>query len=175
MGTIVIAEEVELPPWIGDHSAFRRWARSSQYPERGKVSYLHGDIWVDNSVEKLIHNMLKTLVTSTWFALASAKDLGQALGDRMMLTNLEAGLSTAGWAVFRARVAHGGPGVPGGGERFSRSRRLSGRSPRGYQQELGSQRHQDLTPALLGGGNTGVLARGLAPHAGAADDFPPRR
>lgn len=100
MGTIVISEQVELPAWIVDHATFLEWARSEKYPARGKVSYLNGDIWVDLSMEKLIHNLLKTLITSTLFAIASEKRMGHVLGDRMMLTNLEVGLSTEPDGLF---------------------------------------------------------------------------
>lgn len=100
MNTIVFSEDVEIPPWIVDHASFRRWACSKDYPERGKVSYLAGKIWVDVSVEKLIHNLLKQAVALAIGNFALTKRLGRFIGDRMMLTNVLADLSTEPDGMF---------------------------------------------------------------------------
>jgi Uma2 family endonuclease len=114
--SVVISEEVEIPSWIIDLPSFRQWARSPAYPERGKVSFLDGEIWVEVSMEKVIHNLLKTLITSTLFAICSARGLGRVFGDRMMLVNPDAGLSTEPDGLFffedsltsgRVRLAEG--------------------------------------------------------------------
>lgn len=95
-------EEIELviPSWVQDHRSFRRWARSPAYPARGKVSYLDGVVWVDLSMEKVRHNLLKTVVAVVLTGLAMAKKSGRFFGDRMMLTNAAVRLSTEPDGMF---------------------------------------------------------------------------
>lgn len=97
---VVISEEVEIPSWVVDHDSFRQWALSPAYPERGKVSFFQGDIWVDVAMEKALHNTLKMAVATTLLAIASSARLGRFFGDRMMLVNADAGLSTEPDGLF---------------------------------------------------------------------------
>ena len=48
-------------PGITDLEAFRRWARSDQFPERGRFAFLRDEVWVDLSMEQAFtHNRVKT-------------------------------------------------------------------------------------------------------------------
>jgi len=65
MVPILLEESVRIPADIVDLESFRRWARSEQFPEYGWFSYLHGEIWVDLSMEQLFtHNQVK--IASPW-------------------------------------------------------------------------------------------------------------
>ena len=54
MSAIVIAEKVRIHAWVVDLESFRRWARSDEFPRRGWFSYLHGELWVDLSMEQVL-------------------------------------------------------------------------------------------------------------------------
>jgi Uma2 family endonuclease len=99
MGSIVFPEQVRIPV-ITDLSAFRRWARSDSFPEHGWFSHLDGDLWVDLSMEELVHNLIKSCICTYVTLLANNEELGPYLGDRMLLTNLDAELSTEPDGMF---------------------------------------------------------------------------
>jgi hypothetical protein len=90
-----IQDEVVIPSWIVDLDTYRQWAHSDQYPERGWISYLDGEIWVDLSREELItHNKVKTAFAFAIMSVLKRIDLGEFLGDRVFLTNAQANLAT---------------------------------------------------------------------------------
>lgn len=95
MTTIVIADQVRIPSWVNDLEAFRRWSRTEDYPERGWVSYLDGEIWVDMEMERLFtHNQVKTQFTIVLGGLVESEELGYFFSDRALLSNEDANLST---------------------------------------------------------------------------------
>ena len=103
MTTVVIQREdqdVRIPKWAGDLAGFRRWAKSDEFPEHGWYAYLDGDLWVDPSMEKLSHNQIKTEISNVLGPLAKQTQSGLYLGDRMLLTNVGAGLSTEPDGMF---------------------------------------------------------------------------
>jgi Uma2 family endonuclease len=95
MSTIVVADQVRIPSWVNDLESFRRWARSDGYPERGWVSFLDDEIWVDMQMEQLFtHNRVKTCFTITLAGLADSAQLGYFFSDRCLLSHEGANLST---------------------------------------------------------------------------------
>ena len=96
MATVIQREEqdVRIPRWVSDLAAFRRWAKSDEFPERGRYAYLDGDLWVDAGMEKVNHNRIKTAVSNVLDLLTKTDQIGIYLSDGMLLTNLKAGLST---------------------------------------------------------------------------------
>ncbi len=95
MSTVVVADQVRIPSWVHDLEAFRRWAHSAEYPERGSISFLDDEIWVDTSMEQLFtHNRIKTCYTITLGSLVEAEDRGYYFSDRCLLSNEAANLST---------------------------------------------------------------------------------
>jgi Uma2 family endonuclease len=99
MPTIVIGDQVRIPK-ITSLAAFRRWARSPEFPEHGWFSYLDGDLYVDVSMEKLVHNLLKTCFVTCLGSLVRQETRGHYCGDRMALINDDAGLSTEPDGMF---------------------------------------------------------------------------
>ncbi len=89
-----MSEQVRIPAWVKDLKSFRRWARSDDFPEQGWFSHLNGELWVDLSMERLIHNQIKTTYTIVVGGMVVAENVGRYLSDRMLLTNLDALLST---------------------------------------------------------------------------------
>jgi Uma2 family endonuclease len=95
MSTIVIADQVRIPCWVNDLESFRRWSQSRDYPERGWVSFLNGEIWVDMSMEQLFtHNQVKTEFTVVLGELVKREEMGYYFSDRVLLSNELANLST---------------------------------------------------------------------------------
>jgi Uma2 family endonuclease len=100
MSAIVIGEQVRIPAWVVDLDSFRRWARSEEYPERGWFSHLNGELWVDLSMDRLAHNQIKGAIGTGLTLIVKENRLGFYLGDRMLLTHLDAALATEPDGMF---------------------------------------------------------------------------
>jgi Uma2 family endonuclease len=95
MSTVVVADQVRTPSWVNDLESFRRWSRSDEYPERGWVSFLDGEVWVDTDMEQLFtHNRIKTCLTVALGGIAESEEIGYYFSDRASLSNEAADLST---------------------------------------------------------------------------------
>src|SRR5262249_2256123 len=42
-------DRIQIPNWVVDLDSFRRWAEDDGFPEKGQLSFLRGDVWVDLS------------------------------------------------------------------------------------------------------------------------------
>jgi Uma2 family endonuclease len=74
---------------------FRAWAKSDDFPERGRISFIYPEVFVDMSPEELqTHGQVKLAITLALGALVQKHDLGQFYPDRTLVTNEAAGLST---------------------------------------------------------------------------------
>lgn len=95
MSTVVIEETIRIPGDVTDLDSFRRWAHSDAFPDRGRFSYLQGEVWVDMSPEDLYaHNQAKGEVSFAITGLLKTVRLGRFFHDRVLVTNAAAGLST---------------------------------------------------------------------------------
>src|SRR4051794_27430104 len=95
--TLLLQQEqraVRIPDEVRDLASFRRWAKSDDFPEGGWYAYLNGNLWVDLSMERLAHNQVKGEVARVLSNLVIETKAGRYLHDRMLLSNVEAGLST---------------------------------------------------------------------------------
>jgi Uma2 family endonuclease len=110
----------QVPSWVVDHESYRRWAKSDDFPDRGWFSYLDGIFWADLSMEQLKHNKVKGQITAVLTLLVQTLASGCFLADRMLITNIRAGLSTepdAGFVSYeslrrkRARLRKGDESV----------------------------------------------------------------
>jgi len=73
---------------------FRRWSHSEQFPERGRIDYLQGDIEVDMSPEDLYtHGTVKVAIASRLHGLVAEQDRGYVFVDRARVVSPTAGLS----------------------------------------------------------------------------------
>lgn len=105
MSSLVIGEQVRIPGWVVDLDSFRRWVCSDEFPEHGWFSHLHGDLWVDLSMETAVHNQIKSEIARVLGNLTKARHLGRYFGDRMLLTNPQAGLATEPDGMFLSHAA----------------------------------------------------------------------
>lgn len=91
---LVIDGQARIPPGIDSLEAFRRWARSDAYPERGDFCWLNGLFWADLSMEELYtHNQVKTEYTSVLHLLSKQDRKGYVCADRMRVSHVGADLS----------------------------------------------------------------------------------
>jgi Uma2 family endonuclease len=114
-------EAVQIPAGINDLDAFRHWAKSDDYPRRGRFAFLRGKLWVDMSMEQAFsHNRVKVRFTTVLDDLVAADDSGYVFGDRMLLSNPAAGVSNepdvmyVSFASLDAGRASLVPGAEGG-------------------------------------------------------------
>jgi hypothetical protein len=98
---IRVEDKVRIPTGIDTLDAFRRWARSPDFPRRGRFAFLAGDLRIDLTGEELfVHNRVKTRITAVWHALVLAEDLGYCFSDGVLLTNSGIGLGTEPDGLF---------------------------------------------------------------------------
>src|SRR5262249_42103070 len=95
---------VHIPAWVTDHDSFRRWAWSDDFPEKIRVCYLAGEVWVDMSKEQFFtHNQVKGEFNRVLGNLAKLGRLGRFVPDGMLLSNVEASLSAGPDGAFITR------------------------------------------------------------------------
>jgi Uma2 family endonuclease len=93
-----------IPAWVNDLESYRRWARSAEFPERGRYAYLDGEMWVDPSMEQVFsHNQVKGELAFTIMAVNKNRTLGRFFPDRISLSHPGAGLSADPDGVFALR------------------------------------------------------------------------
>lgn len=98
---LVLDDTIRIPAGIADDlPAFRRWTKSGNYPRRGHYAYLSGDLWVDLSMETLLHNQLKNLFAIVLGSMVLSERLRRYFPDRMRLVNLEANVSVEPDGMF---------------------------------------------------------------------------
>lgn len=101
MATSVMLEEGLEIPFVRSLGEFREWARSDDFPERGRVDYLAGRIEVDMTPEDYYsHGGLKVEVVRVLGDIVKAGDLGDLRSDRTRVSSPEADLSVEPDLVF---------------------------------------------------------------------------
>ena len=96
MVPVILGDRVRIPGGIEDLEAFRRWAKSDEFPEHGRFAFLGDDLWVDLEMEAMYsHNGVKTEFTRTLGGLVRLLQTGRYLSDGMRFHNTPADLSTA--------------------------------------------------------------------------------
>jgi Uma2 family endonuclease len=92
---IQIGTRFEIPKWVRDHSSFRRWARSPVCPEKLRLAYFQGTLWVDPDMEQFfVHNQVKLAIALVLAPLVRANKTGRYGTDGMLVTNPNVELST---------------------------------------------------------------------------------
>lgn len=92
----VITEDVhiEIPEWVKNLAAFRRWADDEDFPEKGNIWWLDGKVWADMSKEQIFtHLDVKGEYFHVLKWLAKTEKLGRVWPDGLLVTNSAAGLS----------------------------------------------------------------------------------
>ncbi|HEV3074216.1 MAG TPA: Uma2 family endonuclease [Thermoanaerobaculia bacterium] len=92
--SVIVEGGQRIPAGVQDLEEFRRWSESDQFPERGRIDYLQGDVEVDMSPEELLsHGTPKTAIAIRLGVLVQEARLGFVFIDRARLVSPAAGLS----------------------------------------------------------------------------------
>ncbi|HXT60629.1 MAG TPA: Uma2 family endonuclease, partial [Pirellulales bacterium] len=99
-----------IPAGAATFNGFRAWAKSGDFPRRGRVSFIEGEILIDMSPEDLsTHAQIKAEIGCRIHQLVEELDLGVFYPDRTLLSNSAADLSTepdgtfVSWDAFESR------------------------------------------------------------------------
>ncbi|TWU09125.1 hypothetical protein CA54_43650 [Symmachiella macrocystis] len=91
---ISFEEQVRIPSDAFDLPGFRRWVHSDDYPERGKISFIDGEIVVDLSPEEISsHASLKLALQTKLNSMVIEHHLGKCYPDGVLLINESANVS----------------------------------------------------------------------------------
>jgi len=98
---VLIDGEILIPGWVVDHDSYRRWAKSDDFPQSGRFSFIDGMIWVDLTMEEFFtHNQVKGEFSAVLGSLVKSIDLGYFGYDGNLWTHPEAGISTEPDGLF---------------------------------------------------------------------------
>jgi Uma2 family endonuclease len=87
-------DAIQIPATANDLAGFREWACSDEFPERGRIDFLAGDLEVDMSPEELdTHGSVKTEIATVLQLLVGRRDLGSVYVDRGRVSSPRANLS----------------------------------------------------------------------------------
>ncbi len=91
---VIFEDDLLITADVYHLEAFRRWAYSEDFPERGRIDYLAGEIEVAMSPEDLYtHGAVKTSITTTLHRLVAEADRGTVFVDRTRISSPKADLS----------------------------------------------------------------------------------
>jgi Uma2 family endonuclease len=87
-------DTVHIPATARDLAGFREWACSDDFPERGRIDFLAGDLEVDMSPEELdTHGLVKSDIAAVLQFLVARGSLGEVYVDRGRVSSPAANLS----------------------------------------------------------------------------------
>jgi Uma2 family endonuclease len=93
--------QVVVPPSAHTLDGFRTWAKSDDFPERGRISFLDREIFIDMSPEEIeTHGKVKGEIGYVLVGLNKRTKRGEFYPDGTLVTNVEANLSTEPDATF---------------------------------------------------------------------------
>jgi Uma2 family endonuclease len=97
---------VRVPEWVVDLESFRRWADADDFPEKGRIWFLKGGIWVDMSKEQVFtHGAVKTEMAAVLSTLVKRERLGRFWCDGVFLSNVAADIAGKPDGIFVSRKA----------------------------------------------------------------------
>lgn len=89
-----IAEGVRIPRTVRDLESFREWVRSDDFPEKLRVAYLAGEIWIETMSEQIYtHGRLKSAVNAILYLTVESENLGQFFHDGILVSDVVSDLS----------------------------------------------------------------------------------
>lgn len=92
---VLTSSAVRIPDQVPDNLAdFREWAGDNDLPEKTRVDYYKGEVWIDMGKEQIFtHGSLKTDIAVVLGGLTQSADLGRYWCNGILVTNEEADLS----------------------------------------------------------------------------------
>jgi Uma2 family endonuclease len=80
---------------------FRKWTRSDDFPESGKIAYIGKEIFIDMSPERIdCHGLVKTAICTVIGSLVLNRNMGNVFFDGIRIVNVPAAVSNEPDAVF---------------------------------------------------------------------------
>lgn len=102
-----LVDHVKIPLWVIDLESFRAWVDRDDFPDKGRIDYIKGEVWVDMSKEQLFtHVAVKTEIAGVLGRLVKAERTGLLFGDGALVSNLDADIAVNPDAVFISHAAH---------------------------------------------------------------------
>src|SRR5262249_18295982 len=93
--------EICVPGWVNDLESFRRWSDDDDFPEKGRISFLLGEVWIDMSKEQLFsHNQVKSEFTIVLGTFVKANRRGRYFTDGAFVSNVEGDVSNQPDGIF---------------------------------------------------------------------------
>jgi Uma2 family endonuclease len=106
------SRHVTVPSWVITLDDFHRWLDMDDIPERARVWFIKGNVWVDISMEQLFtHVQVKTKFIIKVGGLVETEHSGLFLADGAYLTSFEADFSGVPDALFTANESLASGGV----------------------------------------------------------------
>src|SRR5262249_11377553 len=91
---VLFEQDLRIPAEVFDLPRFRRWCLSAEFPERGRIDFLEGEVHVDMSPENLyFHGRVKTALATGLSVAVKEPDLGAVFLDRTRVVAPDVGLS----------------------------------------------------------------------------------
>ncbi len=88
------SSQLRVPNWVVDLDSFRRWVDEDDFPQKVRVWYLKGEVWVDMSKEQLFsHLAVKNEIARVLTGLVKAGQLGLFFPDSLFLSNPQADIA----------------------------------------------------------------------------------
>ncbi len=92
---------VEVPLGLRSFDEFRRWARSDEFPEHGRIDYIDGRMEVDMAAEDVFcHGAIKVEVVRGLSNRVKAENLGHIFTDSTRISSVVTDLSSEPDVVF---------------------------------------------------------------------------
>src|SRR5438128_2257860 len=88
------SQSLTIPESARTLSGFREWVKSDAFPEKQRVTYVDGEIYLDMSKETIpTHALPKTEISRVLTNLNRKLKLGYFFLDGVLITNVDAGVS----------------------------------------------------------------------------------
>jgi Uma2 family endonuclease len=95
------ADSISIPKSAYSLRGFRDWALSGEFPNRGQFTFIAGELIIEMSPEFYeTHNAVKVEITTVIYSRVKRLRLGHFFGDRNLLSNEVANISTEPDAAF---------------------------------------------------------------------------
>lgn len=94
-------ERVSVPGWVVDIQSFRRWTDTDDFPDKGRIWWLCGEVWIDMSKEQIFtHLAVKNEFACVLTGLVKTGKLGLFIPDGVLLSNFAGDISGNPDATF---------------------------------------------------------------------------
>ena len=101
-----LMDHVKIPLWVIDLDSFRAWVDRDDFPEKGRIDYIKGEVWVDMSKEQIFtHAAVKNEFNIVVGSMVKHGRLGLYLPAGVLLSNVDADIAVKPDAVFASHAA----------------------------------------------------------------------